>query len=275
MSTARYLAVATGVAKSAGEMIARAFHISSKTFDTKENFRDLVTQTDKDVEKHVFDRLKEEFPTHQFIGEESATSEPFELADTPTWIVDPIDGTCNFVHRIPHTCISLALVVEKRSQVAVVFNPLTNELYHAVEGSGAFLNGQRISVSGAQRLSDAIVVMDVWASNNPKKAECTLSNVKELVSRIRGFRSFGSGVLNMCFVARGICDVYLEYGIHCWDMAAASLLVREAGGVVVDPTGSDFDVMRRRILCGASNDLVKELLPIISHVDYDSEGVYV
>jgi len=273
-----YLAAAKRVAKLVGDMVERAFHVTNKTTETKENFGDLVTQTDKEVEKFVFSELRKEFPGHHFIGEESVAAGngvSIQLSDDPTWIIDPIDGTCNFVHRIPHTCISLALLIKKRTRVAVVFNPLTKELYHAVEGAGAFLNDQRIHVSTTKRLDDAIVIIDVWASSNPRKIECTMENMKNIVNKIRGFRSFGSGVLNMCFVARGISDVYLEYGIHCWDMAAASLIVVEAGGVVVDPTGSDFDVMRRRILCGSSTDIVKELLPILTHVDYDSEAVYV
>lgn len=268
------LAVAVRVAKSAGEMISKAFHVSTMEFDSKENFRDLVTQTDKDVEKHVIEELKNEFPHHTFIGEESATAEKFRFTDSPTWIIDPIDGTCNFVHRIPHTCVSLAFLVEKKSCVAVVFNPLTNELYHAIEGKGAFCNGKPISVSGTENLEETILICDIWASNNPRKAEATLENMKNLVQEVRGIRSFGSGVLNMCFVARGISDAYLEYGIHCWDMAAASLIVREAGGVVVDPTGCDFDVMKRRVLCGSSSSLINRIVPLLTHVDYESEAVY-
>ena len=140
-------------------------------------------QTNKQTNKQSNKQTNKQ--SNQIAISRFANVSSIQLSDDPTWIIDPIDGTCNFVHRIPHTCISLALLIKKRTRVAVVFNPLTNELYHAVEGSGAFLNGQRISVSRARRLSDAIVVMDVWASNNPKKAECTLSNVKELVSRIR------------------------------------------------------------------------------------------
>jgi len=269
----RILTVAIRVARSAGEMISRAFHVSSKEFDSKENFRDLVTQTDKDVESHIIEELKKEFPTHLIIGEESATAEKFRFTSDPTWIIDPIDGTCNFVHRIPHTCVSLAFVAGKRSRVAVVFNPLTSELYRAIEGQGAFCNEHLIQVSGTENLEDSILICDVWASNNPRKAEATLENMRNLANRVRGIRSFGSGVLNMCFVARGISDAYLEYGIHCWDMAAASLIVREAGGVVVDPTGGNFDVMKRRILCGSSSALISRILPLLTHVDYESEAV--
>jgi len=269
------LEVAVRVAKLAGEIISQAFHVSTKEFDSKENFRDLVTKTDKDVEKRVIEELRKEFPEHQFIGEESATTEKFAFSDSPTWIIDPIDGTCNFVHRIPHTCVSLAFLADKQSRVAVVFNPITRELYHAVEGRGAFCNGKPISVSGTKDLDEAILICDIWASNNPRKVEATLQNMKNLVQKVRGIRSFGSGVLNMCFVARGISDSYLEYGIHCWDMAAASLIVTEAGGVVSDPTGCDFDVMKRRVLCGSSSSLVNSIVPLLTHVDYESEAVYI
>jgi len=265
-----YLTVALRIAKSAGAMISEAFS-QSKTVETKSNFRDLVTKTDKEVEEFVFDELRKEFPSHDFIGEESV--DQIHLTKSPTWIVDPIDGTVNFVHGIPHLCISIAFLIGRETRVAVVFNPLSNDLYWAEKGQGAFHNGQKIQVSGNECLSNSIVICDVWAAKEEAKIRCTLDNMRALVNEVRSFRSFGSAVLNMCFVARGISDACLEYGIHCWDMAAAILIVDEAGGVVMDPTGGVFDLLRRRVLVCSSTPLARHIVPLLSHVEYEKEGV--
>lgn len=269
-----FYSAAISVAKSAGEIIKTGFHRKKKV-SCKTSFSDLVTETDREVERHVVDALKAKFPDHKFIGEEtsSETNEKLCLTDDPTWILDPVDGTCNFVHSIPHTCISLALLRNKRTVVGVIYNPLTDELYRAAEGDGAFCNDEKISVSGEETLEKSVIICDVWSSTDPRKIECTMKNMETLIDKIQGFRAFGSGALNMCYVARGICEAYFEYGIHCWDMAAADLIVREAGGVFLDPSGVDFDVMKRRVLCCSSQELARQLVKLLVHVDYESEGV--
>jgi len=260
------LEAAIEVAKSAGEITKIGFY-SEKSIKTKAGFADLVTETDEKVEAHVIDTLREKFPGHAFIGEESdAAGKKAPLTDNPTWIIDPVDGTTNFVHGIPHTCISIGFWVDKQPKVGVVYNAILNELYTAVIGQGAQCNGLPLKVSGITELNQSILICEAGASKDTAKIENIFKNMQEFCQDIHGFRSFGSAALNMCYVAKGSAEAYYEYGLHCWDMAAAALIVIEAGGVVVDPTGSDLDVMSRRVLCASSQQLVNVISPRLSHL---------
>jgi len=262
---------AVEVAKSAGTITREGFY-ANKSVRTKECFADLVTETDEKVEAHVISTLRTRFPGHAFIGEETtASGKKAQLTDDPTWIIDPVDGTTNFVHRIPHTCISIALWMNRAPVVAVVYNAILDEMFTAVVGAGAKCNGQPIHVSGITELNQSVILCEAGASREPAKIENIFVNMRALVSDVHGMRSFGSAALNMCYVARGSAEAYYEYGLHCWDMAAATLIVREAGGVVVDTTGSDLDVMSRRVLCTGSNQLAQTIAPKLTHMTLERD----
>lgn len=156
------LQVALGAARKAGEVIKAAFDDERSKMSTSwKSVADLVTETDRSVERLVFSDLRSRFPTHSFIGEETASATEV-VGDSPTWVVDPIDGTTNFVHRWPMLCISIALFVSRSPVVAVVHNPVMSETFHAVRGRGAFLNGsQRLHVSPTTSIREAVISTNV------------------------------------------------------------------------------------------------------------------
>ncbi|EZA58400.1 hypothetical protein DMN91_005803 [Ooceraea biroi] len=237
------------------EKINQRKHVLTKSCDV-----DLVTEWDQEVERLLIDGISSRYPDHKFIGEEStASGQKIELTDAPTWIIDPIDGTMNFVHGLPHTCISVGLLINKTAEIGIVYNPILEQLFTARKGQGAFLNGAPIHVSSEKELRKALVMVEMGTSRDPEKLEVVLQNITLLTSRVHGLRSLGSAALNMCMVALGGADVSFEFGIHAWDMAAGDLIVREAGGVSIDPAGGPFDVMSRRNLCASSMELAQEL----------------
>lgn len=249
--------------KQAGSIIREKIY-QHKDVHTKSCDVDLVTEWDQKVEKLLIGGISSKYPDHRFIGEEStASGEKVELTDAPTWIIDPIDGTMNFVHGLPHTCVSVALLINKIAEIGIVYNPILEQLFTARKGQGAFLNGAPIHVSNEKELHKALVMMEMGTSRNPEKLKIVLKNITLLITHVHGIRSLGSAALNMCMVALGGADVSFEFGIHAWDIAAGDLIVREAGGVSIDPAGGPFDVMSRRTLCASSKELAQQLSKIL------------
>ncbi|XP_046401315.1 inositol monophosphatase 1 [Ischnura elegans] len=239
----------------------------AKTVNTKDSEIDFVTETDKEVEKTLINGLSAEFPDHKFVGEESTsegTSQKVVLTDSPTWVIDPVDGTLNFVHGYPHVCVSIALLVEKVPEIAIIYNPVVNQMFTARKGQGAFLNDQPIKASKTEDLSKALVCFEFGCSRNPEKMNFVKENVLKLFPQVHGLRSLGSAALDMAMVACGGADVYLEAGIHAWDIAAGDLIVREAGGVVMDPSGGPFDVLSRRVLCAGTKSLAEQMVKTVT-----------
>ncbi|XP_055372412.1 inositol monophosphatase 1-like [Condylostylus longicornis] len=242
-----------------GEIISTR-SANRKSFICKSSDIDLVTETDIEVENHLKTNLLKKFPSHKFIGEEECSSgQKAELTDAPTWIIDPVDGTMNFVHGFPHSCISIALVVDKVIEIGIIYNPMLNQKFTARRGRGAFLNGEKISVSCEKELKKALVVSEFGTSRDAEKIKVVHENFQRISVLAHGVRCLGSAALNMAMVALGAADVNYEMGIHCWDVAAGYIIVREAGGVVVDTSGGDFDMMSRRVLAASSEELAKEV----------------
>jgi len=247
-----------------GALIAAAFRpspgaaaraASSTTSKAKATDRDLVTETDGAAEAAVRAVVTAAFPTHAFIGEEdnaAAGGAPPVLTDAPTWIVDPLDGTTNFVHGWPVVSVSIALVVRREPVVGVVFNPVTNEFFAATKGEGATRNGEPCAPSPVTDLSTALICTELGVSRDPAVAAAVLGRVAALTAATRSLRSGGCCSLGLCSVACGRLDVFYEIGFGgAWDVAAGALIVREAGGRVLDPAGGAWDMMGRRVLAGA------------------------
>lgn len=265
------LEVAVTLAKEAGEIIRIAV-LEEKRIEMKASAVDLVTETDQLIEKFLISGFKKQFPHHKFIGEEStAAGVKNELTDAPTWIIDPVDGTMNFVHSFPFVAVSIGLAINKKLEVGVIYNPLLEKLYTAKRGSGAHLNGEKIKVSRTTELSQSLVVMEVGSSREPARVENVLTNISTIIKNAHGVRSLGSAAMNICAVAAGQAEVYYEYGIHCWDMAAGAVIIEEAGGVVIDPEGGPFDLMSRRIICATSMPLALELSKILRHIQLERD----
>lgn len=251
-----YLAVAVEAAKAAGQIIKKAFR-SDKIVSNKGKV-DLVTETDKQCEELIGKSLSEAFPSHKFIGEETAAANGTiaPLTDAPTWIVDPLDGTTNFVHSFPFVCVSIGLTIERSPVVGVVFNPITDELFTAVKGKGAFLNGERIRVSDEEDIGKALFATEIGVNREEKVLEVTMNRIRDLLVKVRSLRMGGSCAMNLCGVALGRLDGFFELGFGGpWDVAAGVLIVEEAGGQVYDPSGDIFDIMSHRV--AASNGHLK------------------
>ncbi|EHA8587593.1 inositol monophosphatase 3 [Cocos nucifera] len=256
-SLGEFLAVAVEAAKCAGEVIRQGFY-QTKHVEHKGQV-DLVTETDKACEDLVFNHLKKHYPAHKFIGEEtSAAFGTAELTDDPTWIIDPLDGTTNFVHGFPFVCISIGLAIGKVPTVGVVYNPIMNELFTGIRGQGAFLNGTAIEASSQNELLKAILVTEVGTKRDKSSIDSTTNRINSFLFKVRSVRMCGSLALNLCGVACGRLDLCYELGFGGpWDVAAGAVIVQEAGGRVFDPSGGDFDLMACKV--AASNRHLKDL----------------
>ncbi|XP_076931918.1 inositol-phosphate phosphatase-like [Bidens hawaiensis] len=255
-SLSEFLTVAIDAAKKAGEVIRNAFY-QTKHVENKGSV-DLVTETDKACEDIIFNHLKQHFPRHKFVGEETTAADGVsELTDEPTWIVDPVDGTINFVHGFPFVCVSIGLTIKKVPVVGVVYNPIMNELFTATDGNGAFLNGDPIKVSSQSELGACLLTTEDVPKRDKAALDATTNGINSLLYKVRSIRMGGSCALGLCGVACGRIDLFYLVGFGGpWDVAAAAVIIKEAGGVVFDPSGNEFDITAQRI--AASNPLVKD-----------------
>ena len=234
-----YLASAVEAALAAGRIqrsyFRHALHIQKK------GVIDLVTEADLAVE-HAFRALiAERFPGHVVLGEEAGEG-PGAPDARFRWIIDPIDGTTNFAHGLALFCVSIALEIDGRVVIGVVYDPMAKELFTAERGGGSRLNGQPIHVSGCHALGDALLCTGFPYSVRTDAADRArlVAAFAEFLGRSRGVRRLGSAALDVCYVAAGRFDGFWEHHLHPWDIAAAALLVEEAGGVVTDCAGGAF-----------------------------------
>ncbi|XAR65743.1 L-galactose 1-phosphate phosphatase [Bertholletia excelsa] len=255
-SYSKYLDIAVDAAKRAGEIIREGFY-QTKRVEHKGQV-DLVTETDKACEDLIFNHLKQHFPDHKFIGEETtAAFGVTELTDEPTWIVDPLDGTTNFVHGFPFVCVSIGLTIGKIPTVGVVYNPIMNETFTGILGQGAFLNGNPIKVSSQPELVKALLGTEAGTKRDKLTLDSTTNRINSLLFKVRSLRMSGSCALNLCGIACGRLDIFYELGFGGpWDVAGGAVIVKEAGGLLFDPSGKEFDITAQRV--AASNSLLKD-----------------
>ncbi|KAF2016911.1 inositol monophosphatase [Aaosphaeria arxii CBS 175.79] len=235
-----------GLVKEAADIILDA-RPTTNTATSKKNTADIVTETDQAVEKFVQEALSRKYPTFAFVGEESYKS-GVRITDQPTFIVDPIDGTSNFVHGFPASCISIGLVINRRPVVGVVYNPFQEELWSAVQGEGAFTQRanhprQQLPLNNTplQGLGPACIGIE-WGSDREGpnfelnlKVFTTLSRTAATGGRfVNSLRCTGSAAITICRVAAGQQEAFWECGCWAWDVAAAWCILAEAGGLMVD-----------------------------------------
>ncbi|XP_068200081.1 inositol monophosphatase 1-like [Antennarius striatus] len=256
------------VAKEAGKMIREALQKDISIME-KSSPVDLVTETDRKVEQLIISSIKEKYPTHSVIGEESvAAGASSVLTDDPTWIIDPIDGTTNFVHRFPFVCVSIGFTVKKEVEFGIVYSCVEDKMYTARKGKGAFCNGVPIKVSGQEDIKQSLVLTEMMFNKNPERFKTMLANVKSILTiPVHGIRSPGSAAINMCLVACGSADAYYHMGIYCWDMAGGAAIIREAGGVIVDISGGPFDLMSRRLIVASTKAIADRIAKEITQFD--------
>lgn len=228
------LKTAVDAARAAGQVVNRAALNLDQIKVSQKGLQDLVTEIDQEVENLLREHLLTAYPKHAFVGEESGFSG--DERASARWIVDPIDGTTNFIHGLPHYCICIALELEGKLEHAVIYNPATNDLFTASRGSGAFLNNRRIRVSSRVRIAESLM-----ASAIPARVLRQRPELLELQTQLRfdsaGFRHTGSAALDLAYVAAGHLDGFIGAGLKEWDLAAGVLLVKEAGGLITDLRG--------------------------------------
>jgi myo-inositol-1(or 4)-monophosphatase len=215
---------------------------------------DLVTEYDRRSERLLLDGIARRFPGHGVLAEESGAHSAAKGAGV-RWIVDPLDGTTNFAHNYPFFCVSIAVEVEGTLKVGVVYDPVREELFTAVDGGGATLNGTALRVSEVSRVENALLVTG-FPYNVREHPERTVPLFQAFLLRAQGIRRDGSAALNLCYTSMGRFDGFWEGYLSPWDMAAGVLIVREAGGIVTNYSGGPFQLAGGEIL--ASNSKIHE-----------------
>jgi len=233
----------------------------------------VLTETDMKVEQHLIKGLREKFSDHEFIGEESVSNDGLikEYSNAPTWIIDPIDGTMNFIHSNPLVCTSIGLTINRKLVAGVVNCPLVGLMYTAIKGKGAWVNGKKLKISGVKDISKAMMIMELPVGANKDKKETALANLTVMMDKAHSVRAPGPAALDIAWVGAGAADCFFHFGIHCWDMAAGALIVSEAGGVVLDPSGGEFDLMSRDILVCSSQELADQVLGFLKAYKTDRD----
>jgi myo-inositol-1(or 4)-monophosphatase len=256
----RYLQVAIAAAKEAGR-IQMEHYGHSHPVEYKGEFNP-VTEVDRLCEQAILKMILDVFPEHDILTEES----PFEGKGSPwRWIIDPIDGTTNYFHGFPCFCVSIGLEVEGEVNLGVVYLPTLHELFHAERGKGAFLNSERITVSGIDRL-DRSLLCTGFPYDVHRHVDFYLRYFRQFMVKSFGIRRPGSAAIDLSYLAAGRFDGFWEFKLHAWDVAAASLLITEAGGKVTDFQGRPFNIYSEEIL--ASNGLIhQQMLQAIGEIE--------
>jgi myo-inositol-1(or 4)-monophosphatase len=227
------LTIAVRAARAAGNVIMRNVdRLDRLTVEVKAR-NDFVSRVDRDAEQQIIEQIHQSYPDHGILAEESGLT---ERNSEFQWIIDPLDGTTNFLHGFPQFSVSIALQHKNRLEVAVVFDPLKNEMFTAARGEGAQLNDRKIRATAQKGLPGALIGTG-FPFRHPQHLEAYLSSFRAIHLEAAGIRRAGSAALDLAYVAAGRMDGFWELGLNSWDMAAGALLVREAGGIVTDFDG--------------------------------------
>jgi len=247
------LQIASRVARAAGSIILSAFSSRDKKVTVKGK-SNLVTEADYLSEQAILKELKAEFPTCGVLSEESGAT----VSDSPfTWVVDPMDGTNNFSFGIPFFAVNLALLHRDDVVLAITYDPVRDELFHALRGQGAFLGDKPLRVSAKTDLKDALVGFDM--GYDMERGSEMLEAARKLWTRVFSFRIMGSGALGLAYVAAGRLDLYVHRRLYPWDIAPGKLLIEESGGTVSDWEGKPAPIQTPAIIAG-NPDLHRECL---------------
>lgn len=250
------LNIAIRAARKAGNHIAKSLENADKIESTQKGMHDFVTNVDKEAEAIVIETIKGSYPDHSIIGEESGFTEGKD--SDVQWIIDPLDGTTNFMKGFPHFSVSIAVRIKGRTEVACVYDPMLNELFTAQRGSGAQLNNARIRIKPAKDIQGAVLATG-FPFKQKQHSESFMKILSSLFVECADFRRTGSAALDLCYLASGRVDGYFELGLKPWDMAAGELIAREAGAILTDFSGGT-DYLKSGNIVGASAKAVKGIL---------------
>lgn len=251
------LNIAVRAARRAGTIIVRSLE---KRYNLRIDIKgqnDFVTEVDRQAEASIINTLRKAYPNHGILAEESGV----QAGEDYQWIIDPLDGTTNFLHGNPQFGVSIALKYKDRLDQAVIYDPLRDELYTASRGEGAFLNGRRVRVSGLMSLEGALLGTG-FPFRMQEHIHAYLNTFNALFSLVADVRRAGSAALDLAYVAAGRLDGFWEIGLGEWDMAAGSLLIQEAGGLVSDFSGGN-DYLKTGNLVAGSPKVFKGILQTI------------
>ena len=248
-------------ARKAGDLIVRASDDMDRVGYQAKAAADFVSEVDIAAEKEILYHLSNTYPEHRFECEESGLSGNEE--SEYTWVIDPLDGTSNFLRGIPHYAISIASLHRGKIEHAVVYDPVRREEFIASRGRGAQLNGHRIRVGDRTELRESLIGTGIpFLGNCDDRLDWYSNALKSVAGRCMGIRRAGSAALDLAYVAAGRLDAFWEMGLNRWDIAAGALLVREAGGLITDLSGGEAWYESGNVVCGNSK-VMRQLLPLV------------
>lgn len=249
------------LATSAGKILERYFYRSNINIEYKSK-NNPVTQADKESEEVIKEIILKNFHNDKIICEESCPNTQNKLDNNfRYWIIDPLDGTVNFTHKLPIFCVSIAIIENNEIKEGVVYNPISKDLYYAKKGFGAYKNNKKIFVSKIKNLYNSLLVtgFPYYTHKNPKRV---FKLFNKFATTAQAIRRLGSAALDLCMVAEGIFEGFWEENLQAWDVAAGSLIVKEAGGKITDYYGKDNYLFGKTIVA-SNNKVHKQMLKII------------
>lgn len=254
-----FLNTAVSAARRAGALIIQNMGKLTGDDVSRKNASDFVTRVDKESEQVIINIIAERFPDHSFLAEESVKKDMKEAGtEQYRWIIDPLDGTTNYIHGYPMFSVSIALQFEGEIVLGVVLDPLRDELFTAQKGNGAFLNAKAIKVSAVASIEDSLVTTG-FPFRDKDKLDLYLQAFRRIFLRTSAIRRAGSAALDLAHLAAGRCDAFFELGLSPWDVAAGSMLIKEAGGVVTD-FGGGADYLRTGNIIAGNPDMHREVM---------------
>ena len=261
---------AVKAARRAGAIINRASEDVGSIKVHSKNYNDFVSEVDHASERAIIETLQEAYPDHGFLGEESGS----DRTDAEhVWIIDPLDGTTNFLHGFEQYSVSIALMSRGQLEQAVVYDPSRNDLFTATRGRGAFLNDKRIRVSYRAKLQSAMIGTG-FPFRDFKHLDTYLGMFKDMIKNTAGLRRPGSAALDLAYVAAGWFDGFWEIGLSKWDIAAGALLVQEAGGIVGDFEGNETWIDTGNIAAGNPKVFAQMLQVLAPHLTDELKSKY-
>ena len=262
------LNVAIRAARAAGAIINRAALDVEAVRISQKNINDFVTEVDHASEAAIIETLLTAYPQHGILAEESGSTHGNPNADH-VWIIDPLDGTTNFIHGFPVYCVSIALSVKGRIEQAVVYDPTRNDLFTATRGRGAYVNDRRIRVSKRTRLAESLISTG-FPFRKGDDFPTYLKMMGDVMQRTAGLRRPGAAALDLAYVAAGFTDGFFETGLKIWDVAAGSLLVTEAGGLIGNFSGDSGQLEQTECLAGNPRVYAQLVTVLSKYSVYDS-----
>lgn len=241
------LTIAVRAARKAGNLIAKNYETPDAIEASQKGTYDVVTNVDRDAEYLIIEVLRKSYPQHTIVTEERG--ELIGDDQNVQWVIDPLDGTSNFIKRFPHFSVSIAVRIKGRTEVAVVYDPMRNELFTAIRGQGAQLNGYRLRGTHAKVLDGAILATNFLFKHKQHSATY-IKMIGTLFTQCADFRRTGSAALDLAYVAAGRVDGFFEIGLKPWDFVAGELLVRESGGLVTDFIGGHNHFSSGNVVAG-------------------------